>query len=196
MKKFVFIAFFLLCSQSLIASPLHKAIRFSWDGEAEVRKKVKKLLTSGNHDPNERDELVGETALHAAAGKGYIFIAKLLVKYGASINAQNNIGETPLHEAAERGHAKMADYLLSKGADINAKVTNQFEDNKTPLHYAAFGCKLGVVRLLVKKKADLNILNGKGQTALEIAKDRDCSSKLIWLLKEKPKKNTKEKPKK
>ncbi len=196
MKKFVFIAFFILCSQSLIASPLHKAIRFSWDGEASVKKKVKKLLVTGNHDPNERDDLAGETALHAVAGKGYLSVAKLLIKYGANVDAQDNIGGTPLHEAAENGHAKMAGFLISKGANINAKTTNMFEQNKTPLHYASHGCKLGVVRLLVKKKADLSIVNGKGKTALEIAKERTCSPKLIWLLKEKPKEKAKTKPKK
>lgn len=47
----------------------------------------------------------GATALHFAAGKGYIGPVKRLIKYGANPNARTDDGHTPMHWAASMGWA-------------------------------------------------------------------------------------------
>ena len=60
---------------------------------------------------------MGLTALAAAAFKGDVAIAKLLVKHKADANAANESGQTPLMFAALTGRTEMVKYLLEAGAD-------------------------------------------------------------------------------
>lgn len=58
--------------------------------------------------------------LHDMAQKGNIEKAKLLIEYGADINAiDEEYQSTPLGMAARWGHEKMVDLLLKHGADPN-----------------------------------------------------------------------------
>lgn len=59
-------------------------------------------------------------------------IIKLLLEYGAEVNALDGARRTPLHLAARRGNEETARILIRRGADIDAK------DHKgiTPLRYA------------------------------------------------------------
>ena len=107
----------------------------------------------------------GWTALHWAAEKGHLAMARLLLEKGADINAKDDDDETALHRAAWSGYDGVVRLLLEKGADINAKSC----DNETALYSAAnFGHK-GVIRLLLEKGADINAKDFRGYTALHIA---------------------------
>ena len=58
------------------------------------------------------------TILHDMAQKGNLFRAKLLVEYGANVNAiDEEYQSTPLGMAARWGHVEMVSYLLDQGAD-------------------------------------------------------------------------------
>lgn len=60
----------------------------------------------------------GITPLHLTTS---LDIAKLLVEYGANINATEALEkETPLHIAARWGNKEMVTYFLETGADVNA----------------------------------------------------------------------------
>ena len=65
----------------------------------------------------EASNKMGLTALSAAAFKGDVAIAKLLVKHKADANAANESGQTPLMFAALTGRTEMVKYLLEAGAD-------------------------------------------------------------------------------
>lgn len=71
------------------------------------------------------------TALHWAADKNQLQVAKTLLAKGAKVNAQNAALETPLHYAAAWGHYEMSEFLVSNGANVNAVNHAQFEH--TPL---------------------------------------------------------------
>jgi ankyrin repeat protein len=58
--------------------------------------------------------------------------AKLLIKFGASIDARTISNRTPLHIASILGQQHLCQLLLDKGADINLQ---DFERN-TATHYA------------------------------------------------------------
>lgn len=63
--------------------------------------------------------------------------------------------------AAVYGHRPIIEFLLEHGCDINTKW-----DATTPLHSAAFGGQLELVRLLLDKGADMELHNQYGGTVL------------------------------
>ncbi|XP_048869974.1 protein phosphatase 1 regulatory subunit 27b [Brienomyrus brachyistius] len=65
----------------------------------------------------------GMCALHEAVLSGNLECVKLLVKYGADIQQEDEEGWTPLHMACSDSYPHIAKYLLSLGAD--AKVVNK-----------------------------------------------------------------------
>ena len=72
----------------------------------------------------------GNTELHLAALNGSADMARLLVKYGANLNAVNEYGRTALYYAARHGHRKVADVLIAAGAKIDAIV--ETNDGRAP----------------------------------------------------------------
>src|ERR1700739_807217 len=63
----------------------------------------------------------GSTALHWAAFKDDLEMAKMLLASGASVKATTRIGAiTPLLMAAKNGNAGMIELLLKAGADANS----------------------------------------------------------------------------
>ena len=65
-----------------------------------------------------------ETALHLAAGRGYMGVVRLLIESGAEKNAASDSGKTALHYAALNGHLEVAQFLLDVGADQRAKYVD------------------------------------------------------------------------
>jgi ankyrin repeat protein len=60
---------------------------------------------------------LGWTPLHYAASKGQVDTARLLVQWGAIINAPGPDGTTPLMMAALSGKPAIVRFLISQGAD-------------------------------------------------------------------------------
>src|SRR5690349_21824599 len=109
---------------------------------------VKALLKDGA-DVNTA-QADGMTALHWAAQKGDVDLAKLLLYASASRN----------------GDAAMIQALLEGGADPNNATTN----GTTALMFAAAAGKNDAVKLLIEKGANVNAKeNVKGETALTFA---------------------------
>jgi ankyrin repeat protein len=99
----------------------------------------------------------GETPLFPAARFGFTEIAKLLVLYGADLNAHAPVKyfdesygwtayDTPLHDAAYRRHAEVAEFLLTHGSEVNS------EDwcGRTPLFAAATNADAKFAGLLLR----------------------------------------------
>ncbi|MDF2721048.1 MAG: ankyrin repeat protein [Paenibacillus sp.] len=74
------------------------------------------LLLDRGADPNLANWL-GVTYLHQLAGTGNIELAKLLIEYGADLEAvDDEHGTTPLGWAAKNGQGEMVSFLLEQGA--------------------------------------------------------------------------------
>jgi hypothetical protein len=78
-----------------------------------------------------------------------------LIDVGADVNCVDDRRESPLHLVARlnafRGVAiSLAQLLIENGADVNARR----EGGYTPLHYAASGCDVALVKLLLAHGAD------------------------------------------
>ena len=74
----------------------------------------------------------GSTPLHAAAWKGELEVAKVLIDLGADVNAlseNDHYGTTPLHAAAHANNRDVVRLLLDSGAD--ASIVNHA--GRTPL---------------------------------------------------------------
>jgi ankyrin repeat protein len=62
------------------------------------------------------------TPLLHAVYKGHLNIARLLLDWGADVNAiENSMGLSPLHEACSQGNLELTKLLLEYGADTNLK---------------------------------------------------------------------------
>lgn len=83
----------------------------------QERAEIAQFLLESGADP--RAFGFGLTALHFAAGKGYLEVAALLLDHGAEVNAVSKTRKgpwpTPLATARERKQEKMADFLASRG---------------------------------------------------------------------------------
>jgi ankyrin repeat protein len=71
---------------------------------------VRVLLRNSSVRVNARDDQ-GETALHHAAARGSLEMARLLLAHGADARATDAAGRTPAIVAAGEGHAGLADFL-------------------------------------------------------------------------------------
>ncbi|KAJ4448420.1 hypothetical protein ANN_10436 [Periplaneta americana] len=138
------------------------------------------------------------TPLHAAARYGRLALTMFLVKHGADVMARDRWGATALHRAAQYNHLEVVKYLLERGtaarewligrlgsrASPSGSIANVGdEDCDTPLHYAARGGALDVVRYLIQEKlADVNACNCDGETALTVSERsvlRDGSDSVV-----------------
>lgn len=99
-------------------------------------KDVAEFLIAKGLDVNAKmkyGEAKDATPLHAAAGKGAIKVAEVLIKNGAELDAKvSENHRTPLHVAAREGHKAVAELLIAKGVDVNAKT----KYGETPLDLA------------------------------------------------------------
>lgn len=73
---------------------------------------VRELLQSQRIDVNAKDDL-RDTALHHAAAKGFVDIARDLIAHGADVKSVDAAGRTPLMIASAQGNAELAEILRS-----------------------------------------------------------------------------------
>jgi uncharacterized protein len=104
--------------------------------------------------------------LAAAAGRSQAVLDEI-DRDPSLLEAHSGDGWTPLHLAAFFGHAELAGALIDRGAKVDARSTNSMKN--TPLHAAAAGRKLGAIRLLLERGADVNAKQEGGWTVLHAA---------------------------
>jgi ankyrin repeat protein len=92
----------------------------------------------------------GRTALHVAVQSSNVKMAKVLIRNGAIVNAQDFDGETPLHHAIG---APMTTLLLEDGKG-NPNIPNI--DGICSLHLAVRRRDVGSVRALLHHRANVN----------------------------------------
>lgn len=105
------------------------------------------------------------TPLMLAVIRGHTKIVELLLKLKVEVNT-STAGWTALDFAFLNDEPAIAETLLKNGADVG--VRNRFIE-KTALHWAADKGFLGCVKLLLKKKADVNTTNYLHVTPLHVA---------------------------
>ncbi len=96
------------------------------------------------------------------ARKGTVTQAKELVKSNPKVvNEHNKDGFTALILACYRGNNEVAKFLVENGSDINGN-----SDMGTPLMASVVKGNNEMATFLIKKKANLNLADANGMTAL------------------------------
>lgn len=105
----------------------------------------------------------GETPLMIASINGDLPLVKTLVsKNRAQVD---HIGWTPLHYACAKGQLEVAQYLIANGALVDSINLG----GTTPLMMAVQSGNEYLVKLLLDKGANLQLRNGLGLSAIDIA---------------------------
>lgn len=79
---------------------------------------VRRLLMKGVSPDSTNED--GLTALHQCCIDDNEEMMKLLIEYGANVNAEDSEKWTPLHAAATCGHLRLVRYLISRGSNLLA----------------------------------------------------------------------------
>ncbi|KAJ9590717.1 hypothetical protein L9F63_016233, partial [Diploptera punctata] len=79
---------------------------------------VRRLLMKGVSPDSTNED--GLTALHQCCIDDNEEMMKLLIEYGANVNAEDSEKWTPLHAAATCGHLHLVRYLISRGSNLLA----------------------------------------------------------------------------
>ena len=140
---------------------------------------IVKLLLEKNADVNAVDNL-NTSALFYAARKGNLDIVQLLLSRGANMNLITKQGNNILLDILRSYGANLADakdkkeqlkkniatiieLLIDKGANVNAQGS-EAEGKRTPLLWAATWKDFDLMKLLIRKKADLCAKDQFGNT--------------------------------
>ncbi|MFO7684518.1 MAG: ankyrin repeat domain-containing protein [Desulfobacterales bacterium] len=91
---------------------------------------------------------------------------RLLLEFGASVDAKTEKRATPLLVAAANSDLDVVVQLIAAEADLNC--TDRSGD--TALHHAAYKGSAAIVQALVKAGADRAVIDKYGDTAFHIAK--------------------------
>ncbi|CRK38656.1 hypothetical protein BN1708_007842, partial [Verticillium longisporum] len=105
----------------------------------------------------------GRTPLHEAASRGNVHIARLLLDYGADIQALSTDERDALFFAVRSQDLAVAQLLLDRGADPDAYLS---EDPPTALHLASELCDVEMMRMLLERRAKVDSRDFNGATPL------------------------------
>ncbi len=151
----------LLCAQIMVAadSPLADAAMRGDKAAVQSLLKQKVDVNAAQGD--------GSSALHWAAYRDDVDMARLLIAAGANMTAKTRLGNiTPLFMAAKNGSAPLLKLMLDAKADVNTTDAN----GTTPLMLAAASGNADAVKLLLDRGADVNARDiTNGQTAVMFA---------------------------
>jgi ankyrin repeat protein len=117
----------------------------------------------------------GATALMHAAAKGHLDNARLLLDAGANLAAVDGNGDTALDVAISLGRVRLVEFLLARGADSNPPDPGADNAGYSPLMRAVARDipapdALAMVRSLLAKGAEPNVVRAKGETAYTLAR--------------------------
>jgi uncharacterized protein len=126
-----------------------------------------------SHSPN--------LTLHEACATGVQARAEtVLQEVPRMIDAHSPDGFTPLALACFFGHKELAMWLINRGANLDLAAKNQMQ--VAPIHAAAAGRALEIVRALVEAGADVNARQHGGFTALHAAAQEGDEAMTSYLL--------------
>lgn len=151
--------FLLMAASAASAQPssLEKFLRAVNEGDATT---VAALLSLGM-EPDTADSN-GNTALMIASRLGHKEVVEVLIGR-AHVTRISAHGDTALNFASLAGHLEIVKLLVEHGAQVSPST------GWTPLHYAAFENRSGVVKYLLTKDAKKDALAPNGYTSLMLA---------------------------
>ncbi|KAF8258295.1 hypothetical protein EI94DRAFT_1623211 [Lactarius quietus] len=129
---------------------------------------VEWLGTTRSQDANELGGYYG-TPLCAAAARGFLRTAQVLVESGVHVDAAGRNGWSPLLWASDSGFLELSRLFLAYGADINFRDSR----SRTPLSLSTAKGHLETATLLLQHGADVNVWESGQGTVLMKALQSD-----------------------
>lgn len=170
-------------------TPLHVSINGINLNQSNIE--ITKLLIAAKADINIQNTLKN-TPLHEAVSEKNIDMVKLLLAANANVNLENECGANPLlHCLREsRCYFNFSDYffaqieiiklLINAKSNVNLQFLNTYTTDlgKTALHFAVNVNNIPAVKLLLAAKANKNIPDAYGKTALYYAQTQEMKDLL------------------
>ena len=168
-------------SVSECVTQVYEAARDGSSNLTDLLKQLKPEQSKTALETKTKDGSHFVTPLIVAAYNGHLNSVKILLGYGADIEARGTLkkedqvveGCTPLWAAAAIGHLDVVKLLIERNADIEArgilKVKDQVIEGCTPLWAAAATGLLDVVKLLIERNADVDGKTSTNSTPLRAA---------------------------
>jgi ankyrin repeat protein len=154
-------------------------------------KQLKSLLSDGANTKSKYDAKTyldrnGASALHWAAGCGYLTMVKYLIEQMSCPPEQAQRGKrsfrnrTPLHWAARNNHLNIVKYLVE---DCNVNINSATIDGTTAFCWACWQGNIDIMKYLVTKGADIHLVNTYGcNAALWCAQSESANLRsMVWL---------------
>jgi len=121
----------------------------------------------------------GNTALIEASKYGFVKIVKLLIEYGADLDARNYMGNSALMVATLNRNIEVVRILIENGATVDLVDKN----NDTPLLIASAKGYFEIVELLLKAQANIHHVDFDNENAFILAMNAG-NYKTIELIKQ------------
>ncbi|MEQ2262291.1 Palmitoyltransferase zdhhc17 [Xenotaenia resolanae] len=118
----------------------------------------------------------GCSCVHLAAQFGHTSIVAYLIAKGQDVDMMDQNGMTPLMWAAYRTHSVDPTRLLLT-FNVSVNLGDKYHKN-TALHWAVLAGNTTVISLLLDANANVDAQNIKGETPLDLAKQR----KNVWMI--------------
>ncbi len=140
---------------------------------------VKYLIEKGAN-VNTKDKYDITLLHYACKNKDHVIVEYLLEK-GANINSEGCHKWTALHIVCELGFYDLAQYLIEQGANIFAEDSEKL----SPLYVTCIGStpNISIIKLLLKKGADINARGYNNNTLLHVACERAFNKVIEFLIK-------------
>ena len=156
-----------------VSDSVAKVYQAARDGSSDLTDLLKRLKNEQRKTALKTKTKDGShfvTPLIIAAHNGHLNSVKILLGYGADIDARGTLkigdvvvkGCTPLWAAAATGHLDVVRLLIERNADVDGRTSK----DSTPLRAASHEGHLDIVRCLVERGADVNAQNKVGVTPL------------------------------
>ena len=130
------------------------------------KKSAKSIISNLFKGSDSSSHKIHKYAQNGDKKKFQIAYDQLISPDPSAINTVNDQRQTPLHLACSEGHTDIAKLILSSPA---AKVNLFDSQQKTPLMYATENQWHSIIDELLKRKADTDLKDRKGNTALHYA---------------------------
>ena len=114
--------------------------------------------------------------------------AKLLIDYGADINAIDGNQRTIIHHGSMHGHVDIVPWIIQEAygnvdnGEGSEHISKQDLSGKTALHYAVVFNSYEIVEFLIKAGAKFDLKDNRGNTAKDYAKLKS-NKKILTLFK-------------
>ena len=145
-----------------LGTALHASIHKGGNNESSIIK----LFVDRGADVNKKADITG-SPLRYACMRAAFDVVRILVEAGANLHSVDAVGHSALHIAIGQSEAatELFDYYVDLGVDpllLDRRGCNG-------LHYAARANKLGVLRKILERKPDINVIDDYGWTPLHWA---------------------------